>query len=1168
MEDNNNYITAGTIDLLLNNENEYTTEWIPFEYNNQWDILESDKHKLKLIKRYQYENKLSTTCFKWQSKKFLRVRIYLPIHNDSTSFLKTVTYTTTTISSMLDLLEYVDRNEDAFTGEYTEYISKPKLSLFPNQVQKSLLDIFIHMPSPKVMELKKDVIAEEVLNEIISKPCPTGMKTELYDYQKKSLWKIVQRELAPQSILPPTFVKLISVDNTEYFIDQLSSNCTTIEPLHKDVPGGIICEDMGSGKTCICLSVIMATKNIIKDIDGVKIKTDFSDKLKISFTNRFKSLVDIATEETLIHRVNWKSYKQHLPSTTLSNLEKYPLYYEHKKPLFKFIRLRRGAPPSEKVTNIYFSNTTLVIVPDNLIAQWTSEIYKHIIDDQIDFIVLDNIKQNVPDPNILVHYDLVLISQTRFAYEEADGGFGFEFGGIPKDCGCTQFEEDLLRAPFCTLLHPKPRRISPLLYIHWKRVIIDEGHRLSSLNSSNFATLTKKLFYCWIWIVSGTPTTNLTEVIDARSHEEVFIDDLRRLGVLYSEVLKLFPFQDSHWRWNQHITRPFSKNKSWAIDNLNSLMCTTMIRNRKEDIENDVLLPPLNIKTVFLDFDYYQWIAHNCQISLISLNAILSKREGPDYLFNKKNYKPLRETVSNITQSCSWHSIDISSLKSSYKNCIEKLKQVNEGKEHYEKEDELGLRKIKDLFETALNDQVFLEMMTKHEVSFVVQGLPALFRESWGWCNGDKGVYMSSIVDDNHQNPWYQHCIIPGDIVVDLINDINDVKKQDMDIYVYDSESGIIESTELYEREKRIVEKRLKRKNDITKMHIESLRSQIIRSKLKKMLNEKVPSFFMINNGISKRRKQSTMETHFSENITFDENEAHHIMEKLNDPTGMTFYTRNVFNDVRVLCSSSSKINYLVNQILTFHKNEKCIIFSQYFNEMQEIYLALKLLKIRTLMYLESSMSSVQRSQAIMTFNTSENANVMIMAVQKAAYGIDLSSATRVYFVSPVWQTAMEQQAIKRAHRIGQKKPVYVEVLVIKNSIEDALLKRRNAITEVDDDVDTDESKNVAKKEFFNDKKLQNILNHANFVPKPSHIIQLNNEKYQQKIISLDKPITVISIPSPSSTSQQQLSTNHYSSKNNGTELQPPQNSMINIIIDDNDDSISKRKKKRKVNFI
>lgn len=109
-----------------------------------------------------------------------------------------------------------------------------------------------------------------------------------------------------------------------------------------------------------------------------------------------------------------------------------------------------------------------------------------------------------------------------------------------------------------------------------------------------------------------------------------------------------------------------------------------------------------------------------------------------------------------------------------------------------------------------------------------------------------------------------------------------------------------------------------------------------------------------------------------------------------------------------------------------------------------------------------------------MTFNTSENANVIIMPVRKAAYGIDLSSATRIFFVSPVWQTAMEQQAIKRAHRIGQTRPVYVETLVIRNTIEHELLKRREQVEEDSQD-------------FFTDSKLKHILNHARFAQRPKH---------------------------------------------------------------------------------
>ncbi|CAO3608684.1 unnamed protein product [Cunninghamella echinulata] len=996
----------------------------------------------------------------------------------------------------------------------------PTIPVFSSShIQKSLLDLFIQMPSPKQTELEKiNPIAQEILNDIMNKNYLTGMKTQLYHYQKASLWKLVQRELAPQKCMPPIITELISVDNIKYYINQITNGCVVDKPMIDDVCGGVICEDMGTGKTCVCLSAIMVTKQILKTIENVELTTDMINQYQDQTQPyKVKSLKTIATEQMLLQRIPWKNHKYNLPSDIHVQLEKYPPYYEWQEQDTSFPLIKRQHRGSLRVTTlkIYPSSATLTIVPDNLVAQWMGEIYKHIMDDQIDFIVLDDNKKSIPHPTLLVHSDLVLISQSRFSYEYSYGGL--EFQGIPRQCDCAYIDNVLVKNPLCQAIHPKPKYVSPLLQVHWKRVIVDEGHSLSSRNSRH-SSLAAKLFSCWFWVCTGTPSSNLTEVAISRSHQEELDEDLTRLGVIFGEILKLPPFNYYKYLWNRLIVKPFMKQQPWSVYNLNNLMCRIMIRNQKKDIEHDVTLPPLYTKTVLLDFDYYQWLAHNCQISLISLNAILSKREGPDYLFSKKNVKSLRETVSNMRQSCTWHSIDIPSLKSSYSNCIEKLKQVDEGKENYGAEDELGLRQIKDLFEMALNDTVFMDMMTKHEVSFVVQGLPKLFREQWGWSQGDYGAYLPMCDNDNGhndnknnnhsiQNPWNDHCVISGDILVDLVHYLTDSKMQDdrMGIYVYDSESSTIESTELYEKSKQFIEKIIMKDNNkkknkqVATKQWDRITSNIIRKKIYQLVHEKEALSSSPSSSISVTKSLNIP----LDQLEMDEEETNYVREKLNDATGMTFYTRNVFKEVQVLCSSSSKINYLVDQILTYHSNEKCIIFSQYYNEMQEIYLALKLVKVRTLMYLESSMTNNQRSQTIITFNTSENANVMIMAVQKAAYGIDLSSATRVYFVSPVWQSAMEQQAIKRAHRIGQKNPVYVEILVIRNSIEDALLKRRNTITEHDN----------TKADFYNDKRLQNILNHANFVPKPNHIIQLKNKKYQQKIIKLNKPISVISQP-------------------------------------------------------
>ena len=49
---------------------------------------------------------------------------------------------------------------------------------------------------------------------------------------------------------------------------------------------------------------------------------------------------------------------------------------------------------------------------------------------------------------------------------------------------------------------------------------------------------------------------------------------------------------------------------------------------------------------------------------------------------------------------------------------------------------------------------------------------------------------------------------------------------------------------------------------------------------------------------------------------------------------------------------------------------------------------------------------------------------------------------------SQIWLPDLEVQAAKRAHRLGQTKPVDLQVLVIEGSYEDALLKRRGQLAQ------------------------------------------------------------------------------------------------------------------------
>jgi hypothetical protein len=144
-----------------------------------------------------------------------------------------------------------------------------------------------------------------------------------------------------------------------------------------------------------------------------------------------------------------------------------------------------------------------------------------------------------------------------------------------------------------------------------------------------------------------------------------------------------------------------------------------------------------------------------------------------------------------------------------------------------------------------------------------------------------------------------------------------------------------------------------------------------------------------------------------------------------------------------IISTASTKLSYLLDKISIHHSDEKILVFYEADNVAYYIAQALECLRIQHLIYAKS-LSSERKSQYIVTFNQSDVFRVLLMDVSQAAFGLDLSSASRVYFVNPVFSPQVEAQAVKRAHRIGQTKPVFVETLVLKGSIEEVILDRRS----------------------------------------------------------------------------------------------------------------------------
>ena len=64
----------------------------------------------------------------------------------------------------------------------------------------------------------------------------------------------------------------------------------------------------------------------------------------------------------------------------------------------------------------------------------------------------------------------------------------------------------------------------------------------------------------------------------------------------------------------------------------------------------------------------------------------------------------------------------------------------------------------------------------------------------------------------------------------------------------------------------------------------------------------------------------------------------------------------------------------------------------------------------------------------------------MIMSLKAGNLGLNMVAACHVVLLDLWWNPTTEDQAVDRAHRIGQTRPVTVTRLTIKNTVEDRIL--------------------------------------------------------------------------------------------------------------------------------
>ncbi|KDR11347.1 hypothetical protein L798_14889, partial [Zootermopsis nevadensis] len=102
-----------------------------------------------------------------------------------------------------------------------------------------------------------------------------------------------------------------------------------------------------------------------------------------------------------------------------------------------------------------------------------------------------------------------------------------------------------------------------------------------------------------------------------------------------------------------------------------------------------------------------------------------------------------------------------------------------------------------------------------------------------------------------------------------------------------------------------------------------------------------------------------------------------------------------------------------------------------------------------TYMRLDGSSKISERRDMVADFQSREDIFVFLLSTRAGGLGINLTAADTVIFYDSDWNPTVDQQAMDRAHRLGQTKQVTVYRLICKGSIEERILQRAREKSEI-----------------------------------------------------------------------------------------------------------------------
>ncbi|KAG6812075.1 hypothetical protein H0H92_004541 [Tricholoma furcatifolium] len=971
-------------------------------------------------------------------------------------------------------------------------------NLFPNyKDRRTLAEIYGDLKSPNpTFTTGFEDITKRLLD--FSDPLAGfGMRSSLYNYQRRSVATMLQRELDPSDVPDPLFLSLKSMTHEVFYLQPGTMEVLRERPTAATSQSGILCEELGTGKTVIVLALVLSTLNQLSApepsiVDERPILTPLSlrhfpstecvaarnafrrrhqKNLNAVEESHFPTLVELllhrrrTTPDTCIYDINtpqganregkrqfWASCVEELVQGE-SLQRNIPFYHHYEGNPSSFERSpRAGGNTGPRV--MYLTSATLIIVPANLLSQWDREIQKH-CEVPLRVLILRTGTQIPCATSLASDYDIILMTYTRFTAENKYNNVSKLHSWETCRCPCLPGS----RVPNCKCT---TSGVSPLLQVRWKRLVIDEGHISASI-STILTPFTKLLSVERRWIVTGTPTRNLlglslgenssanaqakhenAEVEDDDSEMDVDrgspsssdfsnIDmapprvwtkddreDLSKLSKMISHFIAIPQFTASPKLLSSNVIEPLLDPlgpQPGAIQVLIQVMESIMIRHRIEDVEKEVVLPPMLQEAVLLDMDPFAVKSYNAMQAALAINAVDSQRTD-------QNVDALQNTVKNMSQAMFWSSDDsLFGVEEMLKNSQVFKKFAVE--RNAPPEDMALLEEALSHIKLAADDPLWRSIQSHEDVPYRVTGLRRNLFNAWTRMPRPESGNDESFVGLIHTDRLLrmQDCIIRHPLI-----------SQDMLIKRGEEAAA----------------------NDalLRQLFIESQKGKQRKSSQKvRPHQEEINAGLKVEDAAKRARDPGSLKEMKEDlnvamnrlNEDFDDNASSQVAEPTLTFHGGSILSASLLGSVRIGPTASSKLNYIINEILQHAAHQKFLIFSDSPLTLAHVSEALELMHVKFLRF-TTQIPVRLREQMVLTFETSEKYRVFLMELKHGARGLNLISASRVIFCEPVWQADVESQAIKRAHRIGQTQPITVKTLAIRGTAEENMVARRNAL--------------------------------------------------------------------------------------------------------------------------